>query len=65
YNLHVGLRDHSRSDYVDEAGLPALTAFIESASTPQQRNAIYGDKVKAEIASRGWLAVLGDQLDSQ
>lgn len=65
YNLHVGLRDHSRSDYVDEAGLPALTAFIESAPTPQQRNAIYGDKVRAEIASRGWLDVIGGQLDSQ
>lgn len=65
YNLHVGLRDHSRSDYVDEAGLPALTAFIESAPTPQQRNAIYLDKVKQIVAERGWLGVLGDQLDSQ
>lgn len=65
YNLHVGLRDHSRSDYIDEAGLPALTAFIESAPTPQQRNAIYIDKVKQVIAERGWLSVLVDQLDSQ
>lgn len=65
YNLHVGLRDSSRSDYIDEAGLPALTAFIESAPTPQQRNAIYLDKVKVLVAERGWLGVLGDQLDSQ
>ena len=65
YNLHVGLRDQSRSDYIDEAGLPALTAFIESAATPQQRNAIYLDKVKATVAERGWFRVLVDQLDSQ
>ena len=65
YNLHVGLRDSSRSDYVDEAGLPALTAFIESAPTPQQRNAIYLDKVKAVVAERGFFNVLVDQLDSQ
>lgn len=65
YNLHVGLRDSSRSDYIDEAGLPALTAFIESAPTPQQRNAIYRDKVKAIVAERGWFSVIGTQLDSQ
>lgn len=65
YNLHVGLRDRSRSDYIDEAGLPALTAFIESAATPQQRNAIYLDKVKATVAERGWLGVVGDQLGTQ
>ncbi len=65
YNLHVGLRDSSRSDYIDEAGLPALTAFIDSAATPQQRNAIYLDKVKAIVTERGWFRVLVDQLDSQ
>lgn len=65
YNLHVGLRDHSRSDYIDEAGLPALTAFIDSAPTPQQRNTIYLGKVKAIVSERGWLGVIGDQIDSQ
>ena len=65
YNLDVGLRDSSRSDYVDEAGLPALTAFIESAPTPQQRNAIYLDKVKAVVADRGYFNVLIEQIDSQ
>jgi hypothetical protein len=65
YNLDVGLRDRSRSDYIDEAGLPALTAFIESAATPQQRNAIYLEKVKATVADRGLLDVLGEQLGTQ
>jgi hypothetical protein len=65
YNLDVGLRDRSRSDYIDEAGLPALTAFIGSAATPQQRNAIYLEKVKAVVAERGWLDVIGEQLGSQ
>lgn len=65
YNLYVGILDRSRSDYIDEAGLPALTAFIESAPTPQQRNAIYLDKVKTILAERGTLAVLGEQLGSQ
>jgi hypothetical protein len=65
YNLDVGLRDRSRSDYIDEAGLPALTAFIESAKTPQQRNAIYIEKVKATVAERGLLDVIGEQLGSQ
>ncbi len=65
YNLDVGLRDSSRSDYVDEAGLPALTAFVESAPTPQQRNAVYLDKVKGVVAERGLFNVFVDQLDSQ
>jgi hypothetical protein len=65
YNLDVGLRDRSRSDYIDEAGLPALTAFIESAATPQQRNAIYLEKIKATVAERGLLDVIGEQLGSQ
>ncbi|HET9032961.1 MAG TPA: glycosyltransferase family 39 protein [Dokdonella sp.] len=65
YNLHVGILDSSRSDYIDEAGLPALTAFIESAETPQQRNAIALDKVRALVAERGFFNILGEQLGSQ
>jgi hypothetical protein len=65
YNLDVGLRDRSRSDYIDEAGLPALTAFIESAETPQRRNEIYLEKIKAKVAERGLLDVVGEQLGSQ
>ncbi|MEO7013395.1 MAG: glycosyltransferase family 39 protein, partial [Dokdonella sp.] len=65
YNLHVGILDRSRSDYINEAGLPALTAFIDSASTPQQRNAIYAEKVKSLIAERGLFQVLGEQLGTQ
>lgn len=65
YNLHVGLLDHSRSDYINEAGLPALTAFIDSAPLPQQRNAIYRDKILALVEERGFWSVLGEQLGTQ
>lgn len=65
YNLHVGLLDSSRSDYIDEAGLPALTAFIESAPTPQQRNAIALGNVRQLVAERGLAHVIGEQLGTQ
>jgi hypothetical protein len=65
YNLHVGLIDRSRSDYIDEAGGPALKAFLDSAPTPQQRNAIYIDKIKALVAERGMLDILADQFGTQ
>ncbi|MEO8010146.1 MAG: glycosyltransferase family 39 protein, partial [Dokdonella sp.] len=65
YNLHVGLRDTSRSDYIDEAGGPALKAFIDSAATPSKRNAIYLDKVRATVAGRGIVEVVGERLGIQ
>lgn len=65
YNLHVGILDSNRSDYIDEAGLPALTTFIESAKTPQQRNAFALGKVKALVAERGFLNILGEQIGTQ
>jgi hypothetical protein len=65
YNLQVGLRDTSRSDYIDEAGLPALTAFIDSASTPQQRNAASLQKVREIVAERGLLDVVVERLSTQ
>ncbi len=65
YNLHVGLLDSSRSDYIDEAGLPALTAFIESAPTPQQRNAVSLGKIRQLVAERGLADVIGEQLGTQ
>jgi hypothetical protein len=65
YNLHVGLLDSSRSDYIDEAGLPALTTFIESAPTPQQRNAVSLGKIRQLIAERGLASVIGEQLGTQ
>ena len=65
YNLHVGILDSHRSDYVDEAGLPALTTFIESASTPKERNAIALDKIKLLVAERGFFNILGEQLGIQ
>jgi len=65
YNLDVGLADRSRSDYIDEAGAPALKAFLASADTPQARNALYLDRVRETIAERGLGDVLADQLGTQ
>ena len=65
YNLDVGLRDRSRSDYIDEAGAPALNAFLASAPTPQQRNALALAKIRAEVAARGLGDVLADQFGTQ
>ncbi len=65
YNLYIGLIDSSRSDYINEAGAPALKAFLDSAPTPQQRNAIYLDKSKALVAERGIGDVLADQFGAQ
>lgn len=65
YNLQVGLRDRSRSDYIDEAGLPALTAFIRSGATPQQRNAAAMQDIRATLAERGWMDLFLEQLGTQ
>lgn len=65
YNLEVGIRDISRSDYIDEAGLPALTAFLESASTPQQRNAMALDRIRSVVAERGLASIVAEQLGTQ
>lgn len=65
YNLDVGLADRSRSDYIDEAGAPALKAFLASADTPQARNALYLDRVRETIADRGLGDVLADQFGTQ
>lgn len=65
YNLQVGLRDRSRSDYIDEAGLPALTAFIQSGATPQQRNAASLQVIRSTLAERGWKDIFLEQLGTQ
>ena len=65
YNLKVGIRDSSRSDYIDEAGLPALTAYLDSASTPAERNAIALKEIRATVAERGLTDVLAEQLGTQ
>jgi len=65
YNLWVGLTDQWRSDYVADMGGATLPAFLASADTPQQRNAIYMNKVHALIDERGVVSVFGDQLGRQ
>lgn len=65
YNLWVGLGDSSRSDYVADMGGVTLPAFIASGATPQQRNAVYLDKVRALVVDRGVPRVLSDQLGRQ
>ena len=65
YNLWVGLTDTYRSDYVGDMGGATLPAFIASAETPQQRNAIYMDKVRALVAERGIARIALDQVGRQ
>ncbi|HEU4665379.1 MAG TPA: hypothetical protein VFS55_15220 [Dokdonella sp.] len=65
YNLWVGLGDRWRSDYVEDMGGRTLPEFLASADTPQQRNAIYLDKVRAFVAERGIAGVVAAQLGRQ
>jgi len=65
YNLWVGLTDRWRSDYVEDMGGATLPAFLASGATPQQRNAIYLDKVRTLVAERGVAALLADQFGRQ
>jgi hypothetical protein len=65
YNLWVGLTDRWRSDYVADMGGATLPEFLASADTPQQRNAIYEDKIRALVGERGAVAVIRDQLGRQ
>ncbi len=65
YNLHVGLRDTSRSDYIDEAGAPALKAFLESGATPQQRNTVYTGLILDQIEQHGLATLAAERLSVQ
>ncbi|HEV7489325.1 MAG TPA: hypothetical protein VGO25_00875 [Rhodanobacteraceae bacterium] len=65
YNVWIGLTDRSRSDYVSDMGGETLPAFLASADTPQQRNAIYRDKVHGLIEERGVARIIVDQLGRQ
>jgi 4-amino-4-deoxy-L-arabinose transferase-like glycosyltransferase len=65
YNLWVGLTDRWRSDYVLDMGGVTLPAFLASGATPQQRNAIYAQKIRSLVDERGVVAVLADQFGRQ
>lgn len=65
YNLWVGITDRWRTDYVEDMGGATLPAFLASGETPQQRNAVYREKVLAFVREHGAFAVLGDQLGRQ
>jgi 4-amino-4-deoxy-L-arabinose transferase-like glycosyltransferase len=65
YNLWVGLTDRWRSDYVEDMGGATLPTFLASGATPQQRNAIYLDKVRALVDERGVASVLANQFGRQ
>jgi len=65
YNLWVGLTDRWRSDYVLDMGGATLPEFLASAATPQQRNALYLDKVRTLVAERGAGAMIADQAGRQ
>lgn len=65
YNVWVGLNDTWRSDYVADMGGVTLAEFIASGATPQQRNAVYLDKVRTLVDERGLPRVFADQLGRQ
>lgn len=65
YNLWVGLTDRWRSDYVQDMGGKTLPDFLASGATPQERNAVYLDKVRTLVAERGLVSVLADQFGRQ
>lgn len=65
YNLEVGLADRSRSDYIGEAGAPALQAFLASAPTPHERNALALARVGRTLAERGIGEVVAEQAGTQ
>jgi 4-amino-4-deoxy-L-arabinose transferase-like glycosyltransferase len=65
YNVWIGLTDRWRSDYVEDMGGVTLPAFLASAATPQQRNALYLDKVRGLVADRGLPTLLMDQFGRQ
>lgn len=65
YNLWVGLSDRWRSDYVEDMGGRTLPAFLASAPTPGQRNALYLDRIKAVVEERGVVPLLASQLGRQ
>jgi hypothetical protein len=65
YNLWIGLTDRWRSDYVQDQGGATLPAFLASAPTPQQRNAIHLERVRTLVAERGVVPLLADQLGRQ
>ena len=65
YNLWVGLSDRWRSDYVEDMGGRTLPAFLASAPTPGQRNALYLDRIRAVVEERGVVPLLASQLGRQ
>ncbi len=65
YNLWVGLTDRWRSDYIEDMGGATLPAFLASAPTPHERNALYLDKVRALVGQRGVAGTVADQLGRQ
>ncbi len=65
YNLWVGLTDRWRSDYVQDMGGLTLPAFLASAPTPQQRNALYLERIRTLVDERGIVPLLAAQLGRQ
>lgn len=65
YNLYVGIIDLSRIDYINEWGMTTLAPFLESGTTPQQRNAVYASKIDALLEQRGFFNVVFEQVGRQ
>ena len=65
YNAWIGLTDRWRSDYIEDQGGVTLPEFLASGTTPQQRNAVYAEKIEALLDERGIATVVADQLGRQ
>ena len=65
YNLYVGLNDQWRSDYIRDRGGQYMHQYLESGSTPRERNRAFGQRISAELESRGLFTVLGERLGVQ
>ena len=65
YNAWIGLTDRWRSDYIEDQGGVTLPEFLASGTTPQQRNAVYAEKIEALLDERDIATVVTDQLGRQ
>lgn len=64
YNVWIGLTDRWRVDYVEDMGGKTLPEFLASGA-PQQRNAVYLERIKTFVDERGLTRVIADQLGRQ
>lgn len=65
FNLVGGLRERSRSDYIDDSVATLVHDYFASAPTPPARNAIYRERADAIVREQGLFATVQAQLSRQ